>query len=76
MLLKDFLNVYKSTNKIYIEQYINKEVSHKVAFFKDVKQVPSDYLNSKVAEWTYKFEVVDMKMIEMIPIAKIIIGRG
>ena len=71
MTLRQFLDIYKSANKLYIDERISDDTTIRLALFKNIKDIPNEYLDAEVVGWRYDFEIVDMERIVMIPIAEI-----
>lgn len=76
MSLREYLEMYKSVAKIYLEEYVDSNNSNKIALFQSIKSIPSEYLNYEVVSWSYVPEIVDMQGIAMIPVAKLKMERG
>ena len=78
MNLKEYLEIYKSAKKIYIEEYIDIDDSKQIALFQNrnlIDIIPNEYLNSEVLKWNYKLNIVDLKNIVAVPVAVIKIRR-
>lgn len=71
MKLREFLDIHKSTKSIHVEKYIDEETSVRIGLFQNIDILPESYLNSEVAKWGYKLDIIDMKRISTIPVATI-----
>lgn len=78
MTLKEYLDIYKSTKKIYIREHSDDNISAGIGLFSDAKHLPQKYLDSYVTNWTYKLDAANIGGTEMAiyPIATLKIVRG